>query len=108
MKKKLDIKKLVLLNLPYVFAFYFVDKLAAVFRLAPGTEFIDKLTGGFANFGAGLDFLAGNQTRAPRWMRALALEWLWRAMTNPRRMLPRYAACFAILPGQIVAALKLR
>mgnify|MGYP000641709794 CR=1 FL=1 len=45
MKKKLDIKKLVLLNLPYVFAFYFVDKLAAVFRLAPGTEFIDKLTG---------------------------------------------------------------
>ena len=42
MKKKLDIKKLVLLNLPYVFAFYFVDKLAAVFRLAPGTEFIDK------------------------------------------------------------------
>ena len=37
MKKKLDIKKLVLLNLPYVFAFYFVDKLAAVFRLAPGT-----------------------------------------------------------------------
>ena len=31
MKKKLDIKKLVLLNLPYVFAFYFVDKLAAVF-----------------------------------------------------------------------------
>lgn len=52
MKKKLDIKKLVLLNLPYVFAFYFVDKLAAVFRLAPGTEFIDKLTGGFANFGA--------------------------------------------------------
>ena len=52
MKKKLDIKKLVLLNLPYVFAFYFVDKLATVFRLAPGTEFIDKLTGGFANFGA--------------------------------------------------------
>ena len=45
-------QKLVLLNLPYVFAFYFVDKLAAVFRLAPGTEFIDKLTGGFANFGA--------------------------------------------------------
>ena len=52
MRKKLDIKKLVLLNLPYVIAFYFVDKLAAVFRLAPGTEFIDKLTGGFANFGA--------------------------------------------------------
>lgn len=63
---------------------------------------------GFANFGAGLDFLAGSQTRAPRWMRMLAMEWLWRAISNPRRMLPRYAACFAILPGQIAAALKLR
>ena len=38
-------------NLPYVFAFYFADKIAAVFRLAPGTEFIDKLTNGFAVFG---------------------------------------------------------
>lgn len=48
---KPDVKKLVLLNLPYVFAFYFADKIAAVFRLAPGTEFIDKLTNGFALFG---------------------------------------------------------
>ena len=63
---------------------------------------------GFASFGAGLDFLAGSQTRAPRWMRALAMEWLWRALSDPRRMLPRYIACFAILPGQIVAALKQR
>ena len=45
---KPDVKKLILLNLPYVFAFYFADKIAAVFRLAPGTEFIDKLTNGFA------------------------------------------------------------
>ena len=51
MKKQLDIKRLILLNLPYVFAFYFVDKLASVFRLAPGTELVDKLTGGFANVG---------------------------------------------------------
>ncbi|WP_426035814.1 WecB/TagA/CpsF family glycosyltransferase [Cypionkella sp. TWP1-2-1b2] len=69
-------------------------------RLAPHT--------GFANFGAGLDFLAGSQTRAPRWMRALAMEWLWRALSDPHRMLPRYIACLAILPGQIIAALKLR
>ena len=32
---KPDVKKLILLNLPYVFAFYFADKIAAVFRLAP-------------------------------------------------------------------------
>ena len=48
---KPDVKKLILMNLPYVFAFYFADKIAAVFRLAPGTEFIDKLTNGFAVFG---------------------------------------------------------
>ena len=51
MKKKLDTKRLILLNFPYVFAFYFVDKIAALFRQAPGTEMIDKLTGGFASFG---------------------------------------------------------
>ena len=51
---KPDVKKLILLNLPYVFAFYFADKIAAVFRLAPGTEFIDKLTNGFAVFGTPL------------------------------------------------------
>ena len=48
---KPDVKKLILLNLPYAFSFYFADKIAAVFRLAPGTEFIDKLTNGFAVFG---------------------------------------------------------
>ena len=52
MKKKLDIKRLILLNLPYVFAFYFVNKLVTVFRLAPGSDMLGKLTGGFANFGS--------------------------------------------------------
>ena len=51
MKKKVDIKKIVLLNFPYLFAFYFGNKVFAVFRQAPGTELIDKLSGGFANFG---------------------------------------------------------
>ena len=52
MTRKIDIKRLILLNLPYVFAFYFVNKIATVFRLAPGIEMVDKLTGGFANFGS--------------------------------------------------------
>ena len=54
---------------------------------------------GFASIGAGLDFLSGHQVRAPKVMRKLALEWLWRALQSPRRMVPRYAKCFAILPG---------
>lgn len=63
---------------------------------------------GFCCFGAGLDFVAGRQKRAPRWMQMLALEWLWRALSSPRRLIPRYAACAAILPAEIAAALRLR
>jgi N-acetylglucosaminyldiphosphoundecaprenol N-acetyl-beta-D-mannosaminyltransferase len=63
---------------------------------------------GFASIGAGLDFLGGDQTRAPLWVRKIAMEWLWRALSSPMRMMPRYAKCFAILPGQIVKALRMR
>lgn len=63
---------------------------------------------GFASVGAGLDFIAGTQTRAPVWVRRLAMEWAWRALNSPVRLIPRYAACAAIVPGQIIAALRLR
>lgn len=63
---------------------------------------------GFASVGAGLDFLAGTQRRAPVWVRRMAMEWLWRALTNPRRLAVRYARCAAILPAQILAALRQR
>jgi N-acetylglucosaminyldiphosphoundecaprenol N-acetyl-beta-D-mannosaminyltransferase len=63
---------------------------------------------GFASIGAGLDFLAGNQTRAPLWVRRLAMEWAWRMLSAPGRLVPRYARCAAILPGEMRAALKLR
>lgn len=63
---------------------------------------------GFASIGAGLDFLSGHQVRAPKIMRALALEWLWRVLQNPRRMVPRYARCFAILPGLALNAWRQR
>ena len=63
---------------------------------------------GFVCIGAGLDFFAGTQNRAPLWARRYALEWLWRAATSPRRLAPRYARCLAILPGQILKAALLR
>ncbi|MGC1494684.1 MAG: WecB/TagA/CpsF family glycosyltransferase [Sulfitobacter sp.] len=63
---------------------------------------------GFVSIGAGLDFLSGHQVRAPKIMRKLALEWLWRALQSPRRMVPRYAKCFAILPGLVMNALRQR
>ena len=63
---------------------------------------------GFLSVGAGLDFIVGAQVRAPRLVRALALEWLWRLSHDPRRLAARYAACFAILPGLLVTALRSR
>lgn len=65
-------------------------------------------TVGFASIGAGLDFLSGHQTRAPKVMRAFALEWFWRALQSPKRMVPRYAKCFAILPGLAFEAWRQR
>ena len=65
-------------------------------------------TVGFASIGAGLDFLSGHQKRAPRLVRQARMEWLWRALSNPRRLALRYAKGFTILPGHAVAALRQR
>lgn len=59
---------------------------------------------GFVSIGAGLDFIAGTQTRAPAWVRKLAMEWVWRMMTNPRRLAKRYALCAMVLPGLLLDA----
>lgn len=63
---------------------------------------------GFASIGAGLDFLAGHQKRAPAWVRRLALEWLWRAINSPGRLAARYARCALILPELVIAAARQR
>jgi exopolysaccharide biosynthesis WecB/TagA/CpsF family protein len=36
------------------------------------------------------DFVAGRNRRAPRWMQAAGLEWLYRTAREPRRLLSRY------------------
>ena len=60
---------------------------------------------GLASIGAGLDFLAGTQRRAPLWMRHASMEWLWRVASNPRRLAGRYARCALALPGLVLAVL---
>ena len=40
--------------------------------------------------GGTLDFLAGAQTRAPRFVQQIGFEWLWRMGTNPKRLFRRY------------------
>lgn len=63
---------------------------------------------GFVSIGAGLDFISGRQARAPRIVRAVAAEWLWRMALNPTRLTRRYAACIVMLPGLFVEAFKCR
>lgn len=59
---------------------------------------------GFASVGAGIDFVAGSQTRAPVWVRRIAMEWAWRMGLNPRRLGRRYMEGFAALPSLVRAA----
>ncbi|MBL3594265.1 WecB/TagA/CpsF family glycosyltransferase [Rhodovulum sulfidophilum] len=54
---------------------------------------------GFLSIGASLDFVAGRQRRAPRWVRRIASEWLWRMLSDPARLGRRYLDCLLILPG---------
>ena len=42
------------------------------------------------SIGATIDFEAGVQKRAPRWMNRVGLEWLYRFLQEPKRMFKRY------------------
>ena len=50
-----------------------------------------NVAAGFLCIGAGLDFLAGTQHRAPVFFQKFAIEWLWRLAHQPRRLAGRYA-----------------
>ncbi len=49
-----------------------------------------RVNGLMLGVGAAFDFTAGATKRAPMWMQKLCLEWVFRILRNPRRMLPRY------------------
>ena len=53
-------------------------------------EHKNKVNGLMIGVGAAFDFIAGTVKRAPAWMQKLCLEWVFRIMQNPRRMIPRY------------------
>jgi N-acetylglucosaminyldiphosphoundecaprenol N-acetyl-beta-D-mannosaminyltransferase len=48
--------------------------------------------------GATIDFLAGERSRAPIWMRDAGLEWLYRVASEPRRLASRYVKDAIIFP----------
>jgi N-acetylglucosaminyldiphosphoundecaprenol N-acetyl-beta-D-mannosaminyltransferase len=60
--------------------------------------------------GASLDFVAGTQRRAPPIFRRIGCEWLWRMLTEPRRLGIRYLTILCWLPfmvaGDLAAATR--
>lgn len=42
------------------------------------------------SIGGTIDFIAGTQKRAPKWISRIGFEWLYRFFQNPRRMFKRY------------------
>ena len=47
--------------------------------------------------GATIDFLTGEQKRAPRFFQKIGLEWLFRLITNPNKFMQRYLN--AVIPS---------
>jgi N-acetylglucosaminyldiphosphoundecaprenol N-acetyl-beta-D-mannosaminyltransferase len=52
--------------------------------------------------GAAFDFHAGTKPRAPIWMQHSGLEWLFRLITEPRRLAHRYLVDNALFVGHML------
>jgi N-acetylglucosaminyldiphosphoundecaprenol N-acetyl-beta-D-mannosaminyltransferase len=52
--------------------------------------------------GATIDFMAGEKSRAPVWMRRIYLEWLHRIMCEPKRLGMRYLKDAMIFPKLVL------
>ena len=48
---------------------------------------------GFLCVGAALDFISGHAVRAPVWVRRAGMEWFWRMISDPKRLVGRYIGC---------------
>lgn len=55
----------------------------------------------YLGVGAALDFIAGHRRRAPLFLQRTGMEWLWLALQEPRRMVPRYVRSAAWLIGYV-------
>jgi exopolysaccharide biosynthesis WecB/TagA/CpsF family protein len=53
--------------------------------------------------GAALNFITGAETRAPRWIQQMALEWLYRLLQDPRRLARRYLVRGPRILGHLLA-----
>jgi N-acetylglucosaminyldiphosphoundecaprenol N-acetyl-beta-D-mannosaminyltransferase len=58
--------------------------------------------------GGSLDFIAGAQTRAPRWIQKSGMEWFWRLARQPIRLFRRYASNLIFLAMMLSGLLLIR
>jgi exopolysaccharide biosynthesis WecB/TagA/CpsF family protein len=56
----------------------------------------------FVCIGAALDFIGGNQMRAPEIMQKTGLEWFWRLVHDPKRLTRRYALSALFLVRYVI------
>lgn len=52
--------------------------------------------------GGALDFIAGTRKRAPKWMQNIGLEWTWRLMLEPRRIMRIWRAV-VVFPWMVMS-----
>lgn len=78
--------------------------MASMARALPGLVLI--------GVGAAFDMHSGNKPQAPLWMQRRGLEWLFRLVTEPRRLAGRYALVvplfLAVLAGELLRTLFAR
>ena len=71
------------------FCLQFADELAGIVSVVVGGSF---------------EVWAGNVPRAPHWMRRIWMEWLFRLVQEPRRLLWRYASTNTLFIGRVLEA----
>jgi len=48
--------------------------------------------------GASINFIVGKENRAPKWIQKLHIEWLYRMLQDPKRLVKRYAMNAVYIP----------
>lgn len=86
------------------------DILLVAFGQPKGELWIDRFQDDLGvpvciQLGASFDFVAGTAKRAPKFWQRIGLEWLYRACSDPRRLIPRYAFNAAFLFRKLQADL---
>lgn len=71
--------------------------------MSENSVFLKK--GVMIGIGAGFDYMAGNTSHAPTWMKNASLEWLFRLIQEPKRLWKRYLT--TIPPFMALASLDI-